>query len=338
MNNIVRRVLYGVLGLVLLTAIFSVAALAIEDEDVNGEDAPLSNLVGELRPDQNVAKVDLTIDGVDDKLEFSKGGVVVRNYDGNNAPRKAITLSATPAGWQGNVILARNNTKVKIYDAATGGNEITFNGTDNKFAGGVLPKTLYVQGDTTSTTMRDVELQLSVDGAGDTNDTVKFTVLWVVVSGRHTPGNDFSADNAKLPEIQNITWPSIGKLGSATVGLHPDVPFAYRSGFCIFSEFAGDVAPDDFRPSDFSEEENILCMKRTLVAGKYYDGEDGDHLWMMYLDDDDTELDWQDTDPQSGGSEGMIYDCDGPGLGDLFQDLGDGEILRGRTNFVQYAQ
>jgi len=300
------------------------------------EEFPLENSGISFYAHMTVVGVDLDVVGTDDDLTI--GGLVVRNCDGNNAPRKQIILSAIPEGFQGNVILSRNNTKVKVYDAAAGGNEITFNGTDNKFAGATLPKSLYVEGNTASTTMRDVTLELSVEGTEDAKDTVKFTVLWVQVSGRHTPNDDFSSDNSRISKIQSSTWPSTAKLGSATIGLHPNIPIAYDSGICLLSEFVGDVSPANFQRSDFSEEENILCMKRTLVEGKYYDGEDGDQLFAYNVNDDDTELGWQDTDPQSGGSQGKIYDYDGPGLGNLFERLGNGEIVRARVNYVQEAE
>jgi hypothetical protein len=85
-------------------------------------------------------------------------------------------LKSTAAS--GDVTLERNNTKVKIYTAETGGTEITFNGTDNVFSVGDLPKDLYVKGYQLSTLERDVTLTLTHGGGGGSDD-VRFTVVQI---------------------------------------------------------------------------------------------------------------------------------------------------------------
>ena len=97
-----------------------------------------TELIWALYVESTYSSVDIDIEGVADDQETTVGGLVVRNHDGNNAPRKKITLASTAAS--GNVTLTRNNTKVKVFTAATGGTEITFNGIDNKFAVSTCPK------------------------------------------------------------------------------------------------------------------------------------------------------------------------------------------------------
>ena len=111
------------------------------------------------------------------------GGLVVRNCDGNEAPRQEITLDCVTGGWNGNLVLSENNKKVRVFTTATGDTEITFNGTDNVFATDnpfdPLPIHLYVQGDAGSVSMRDVTLTLQPHGVTRGEDFVNDTVLWV---------------------------------------------------------------------------------------------------------------------------------------------------------------
>ncbi|MHB0913959.1 MAG: T9SS type A sorting domain-containing protein [Armatimonadota bacterium] len=124
---------------------------------------------------------DVDLDVSDDENEDSPGMVVVRNCDGNGAGRKAITLPNAGGSFSGNLILSRNNSKLKVYDALTGGNEITFNGTDNKFPNSSLPKTLYVEGYEASDSTGDAVLTLQAENAAN-SDSVSFTVLWVTIT------------------------------------------------------------------------------------------------------------------------------------------------------------
>ncbi len=65
--------------------------------------------------------------------------------------RRKVTLRQTEP--YGIVILTRDGTvqqdMLKVFDAPTGGNEIQFDGQDNKFNSSQLPKTLYVEGSQT---------------------------------------------------------------------------------------------------------------------------------------------------------------------------------------------
>ena len=167
----------GVWSFVFVVGIFATTAHAA---DVDGGDKAKDVEHGKDRVGQKVIKVDLDIDGVQDTDEVNVGGFVGAN---ENAPRKKIILrKAEPDNWTGNLILTRNNTRVKVYDAQTGGNEITFNGTNNKFANNTLPKSLWVQGESASQNVRDVQLELKAEGSTTGKDLVKFTVLQVNIA------------------------------------------------------------------------------------------------------------------------------------------------------------
>jgi len=59
--------------------------------------------------------VDLDILGMDENPEDSIGGLVVKNCDGNGAPRKHIIIQPIdPPDWQGNLVLSRNSDKVNV--------------------------------------------------------------------------------------------------------------------------------------------------------------------------------------------------------------------------------
>lgn len=59
--------------------------------------------------------VDLGIEGVEEEDEETIGAVVVRRADGNDAPRRKITLNTT-ADF-GDVTLSRSSSKVKVFTA-----------------------------------------------------------------------------------------------------------------------------------------------------------------------------------------------------------------------------
>jgi len=280
-----------------------------------------------------VVKVDLAIEDVDEADEETVGAVVVRNYDNNSAPRKKITLlKADPSSWTGNVILSRSNSKVKVYDAASGGNEITFQNNDNKFANSILPKDLWVEGYTASDSMRDISLELYVDGNPSINDTVKFTVLWVTVTTDH--GGTLETDNAARDYYSNTVVPP----PDYTLGYHV---FCEGAGYdpeggwmARGSEFVGDVEPDDFVPSQFGGSMNLA---REDMGGYHHWGPNGNEYWDPTGGGSDTsEWEQRDDDPQSGGSSGKIYDWDAPGLGAVFEaELT--RIERLRINYEEWA-
>ena len=266
-----------------------------------------------IRYEPDILKVDLDIDGVADADEETTGAVVVRRHDDNDAPRKKIILrQVEPTAWSGDVLLSRGNTKVKVFDAETGGTEITFNGTDNKFASTALPKDLWVQGDTASAATRDVPLDLSVDGLADCKDSVNFTVLWVDVDKR-TTGN-VSDDNAGKAEY-------IDRTGADGFGFR-----IYNLAGALGVEFVGTVHPSDF-------DQNVVFRRKFIASKEYSNGTLRSSDLDERMDTSDAEI--RDDDPQSGDSEGTVYDLDAPGVLILAENPGDTDSRR--VNFKQWT-
>jgi hypothetical protein len=274
-----------------------------------------------------ILNVELVIDGVADEDEEDVGGLVVLRIDDNGAPRKKITLTTEPATWSGDVTLTRDRGFVKVFDAAEGGNEITFDGNDNKFAAAGLPKDLWAQGSFRSFFMRDVTFTLTGDGTG-CEDKGKFTVLWVFVSCDHT--GSVESDNAAKALYESMVVPP----PDDTLGQHL---------FCLSngpregrgSEFMGNVYPSDFEPNEFSTDPCALHLCREIVNGKIYWGPNGNENSDDMDPNDDTSYPcWRDDKPQSGGSNGCIYDLDGPGYVYLLAEPNLIMRMRGRVRWT----
>jgi hypothetical protein len=65
--------------------------------------------------------VDLDIDALLESQEENPGGLVVRNADGNDAPRKKIIIQPVDTSyWQGNLVLTKNSDKVRLFSVPKG--------------------------------------------------------------------------------------------------------------------------------------------------------------------------------------------------------------------------
>ena len=127
-----------------------------------------------------VVQADLDVEGLNEVQEDDPGPLVGRRHDGNEAPRRKITLQKVlPEAWTGGVSLMAlsPDDRLKVYDAAEGGNEVDVTGTGTSFLQQNLPVDLWVQGDVASATMRDAVLRLQTNGAGYAHDDVHFTVV-----------------------------------------------------------------------------------------------------------------------------------------------------------------
>ena len=168
---------------------------------------------------------------------------MVRNFDDNNAPRKEIVLRK-PEGWSGYVVLTRSyanqDVQVKVYTAASGGDEIAFDGTHNKFSTGSLDKHLFVEGVEGSGSMRDVELRLTREDDGSFTDWVKFTVLWVDISWKKEPADTVTDTNSRKAQYQDRNDDHNANLERHNFTL----PSELRRGWGY--EITGTVKPPDF--------------------------------------------------------------------------------------------
>jgi len=285
--------------------------------------------------------MDLDIKDLDDEQEDAPGGLVVKNADNNNAPRQEIVLQA-PANptWAGNVVLTKSTGggSVRVFDAATGGNEITFNGTDNAFFSGTLPRSLYVEGSGESLLMGDVTLTLAPQGVGFGSDSVNFTVLWVDCVGLRW-FNNVSADNEARETYNSVT---IGD--SYALGLQEyENPLEWGLG----TEAYGLVHPLEF---DYS----YLDLAGAHTANVYLDRDSqvrwwlnsgtplGEGEWRNFDDpavpppgNDTSGEAWRDDDQSNSSPVGFIYDLDVPGIYEYSRPVD--EIRRFRANFKIFA-
>jgi len=265
--------------------------------------------------------------------------VVVRRHDGNEAPRRKIILhKVVPEDWSGPVLLSRNVSNVRVFDAAEDGTEITFSGDDNIFANEDLPKDLWVQGELPSSSMRDVELTLSAQQVPECRDAVRFTVLWVTVTTKHS--GTLAPDNSARALYSALVVPppdySLGHHLFCTTFL-----YIFEDTVCWNgrgTEIAGPVSPVDFVPAQFSTDPHVLHIARAVTNGNAFWGPEGKENVMSIPPGPDTsDEDRRDDDPQSGGSTGVIYDLDMPGV-DAFWIQPANTIVRYRVNFESWAE
>jgi len=76
-------------------------------------------------------------------------------------------------------------------------------------------------------------------------------------------------------------------------------------------------------------------IHRELVDKRLYDG-NNNLIETVSNQPDDSSQDFRDDDPQSGGSNGKVYDLDAPGVGTVSSDP-TGTIRRKRANYRQWA-
>ena len=245
--------------------------------------------------------------GFTEETEVTIGGLVVRRVVDNNAPRqevvvnKAVVLGSGYPEWVGKVSLSRGDGAIRVFTAATGGSEITFNGTDNKFANADLPKRLYVQGEAGSIEMRDNFLKTRPVVKGQVRDEgmdeVKYTVLWinmdVATTGAVSPNND------KRENYRN--W---------TVDHVYDLDFRLYNNFNNYTARVGwgTEARGAVSPGNFDYPGSSLSITREWAYGDYVVG---GQTYLRGFQDDTGDATTLDNTPADSG--GFIYDFDASG-------------------------
>jgi len=264
-----------------------------------------------------IPKLDLDIKDLDEEQEDDPGGLVVKNADNNNAPRKEIILQkVVPESWTGDVVLSKHTCQgdVRLFTAKTGGDEILF---DAVFPSSSLPQHLFVQGSLQSYTMRDCTLTLDTTDMWGSEDSVKFTTLWVDPVDVAFGGQVSAANEARDAYIDR-TVPKWELLGPQQY-VNPD-----EWGW-------GTEATGLVHPADFEWQISRVFLNRNAEA-KVWDG--GENLVWSFPFDEDTSLPlWRDDDPTDSG--GWIYDLDVPRC-----EIGvenEGTIYRYRGNFQAFA-
>ncbi|MGH9734949.1 MAG: hypothetical protein ACRD8A_10215 [Candidatus Acidiferrales bacterium] len=142
------------------------------------------------------------------------------------------------------------------------------------------------------------------------------TVLGITISQRAVSGESISSDNGAKPN-------DLG--ASGTISLGPIIRTGMLVGCGVAVETVGTVSPSTYTGS--------IVIRRTVVS-------DGTYTNSTYTgepktpgEDDTSFAEYQDQDPQSGGSSGKIYDYDDAGI----DPTGTGTPYRLRFNYTVYA-
>ncbi len=282
-----------------------------------------SNATATLPVKLTPGTVTLSVDGVAAGDKVTVGGLIVRNFDGNNAPRKKITISAvSPAGVPGNVTFQCNSAKVKFYDSVTAGSEIAIDGAANVFAAGSLPKDLYAEGVDFSATMRDITVSLDF-GPRIKVDSATLTVLWVDQPTVRLAGT-ISANNSKKNAYKAWT-----KAGTLALGLQEyNATMGARIGW-------GSEANAKVHPTKFKYPGNDLKLERDYDYQDYNGNapmDSGARSATVPPGNDTGPAEARDDDPDP---DDTIYDFDAAGL--AIPNAAVNSIKRTRNDFWAFA-
>jgi hypothetical protein len=210
-----------------------------------------------------------------------------------------------------------NNTPVTLTlekDPGTTGSATFDDGTTTRQV--TRTGTINIKGLTESST-RD-NISLSATAMGTNRAKMKFSVLWVTLSLRFGRNLEVSDDNGAKQAY-------INRLGDSHLGTFQDNSSIPLWGTAV--EIVGQVAPSNF--------EGTVKLKRNVLAARRYrdkvlserEGEHPDDSPFLF-----------DYDPQSGMSNGKVYDLDSPGVGMQHEPkFPVGTIIRNRVNFKEWA-
>ena len=175
--------------------------------------------------------------------------------------------------------------------------------------------TVTIKGVTESSTANNIRLQAS---AGSTTlATVDFTVILVTLDLRYTSDLMVSMDNAAINNYMTAN-------GTTHLGLF------FSTGQIVNRWRTGVEVVASIMPTNFT---GLIRVTRERDYQLYND--ETSIGSGMAVPDHDTDT-YSDLDPQSGGSNGKVYDLDGPGVGSNASDPPN-SIFRERQNFRQWA-
>ena len=276
----------------------------------------------------NTPSLDLDIAGLDENGEDYPGGLVVKNADGNNAPRQQITLNlVNPVANMGGVVTLDGGGKLTVYNAAADGNQVNTVSIATLANG---PVTLYVQGASESQSMRDAKLTAS--SAGVNPDSVLFTVLWVDTPMIKLGRNDtVTTGNSARAAYMNLTKANTDKLGPQLYNplAQGDPPYL-GWGF----EMRAYVHPSNFKYDGVDLELSKVVQLRRYDGNTLdeFDQRDfGDIPSGQDLDDDNLR------DDNPADSNGWIYSLDAPSIVISGDNVPFNSINRVRVNFRAFA-
>lgn len=177
--------------------------------------------------------------------------------------------------------------------------------------------TVTIRGKTESSTANNMKLDAKATSQSLGFKT--FTVVKVDLSLRTGDSNTVSMDNAGRADYFSCT-------GSVSLGTY------LTTGDCARTWSTGVEVVGTVLPSNFS---GLIVIHRTLVDKRVYDG-NNNLIENVSNQGDDSDPGFRDDDPQSGGSNGRVYDLDGPGVGTVQSDP-TGTVRRKRANYRQWA-
>jgi hypothetical protein len=266
----------------------------------------------------------LAVAGVADAKKVTEGGLLVRDFDGNRAPRRKLTIGkCEPAAFSGHVLLRCASPKVKFFRVASGGTAVALDGAKNRFATGSLPADLWVQGTDPSDSMRDIEVSLDIDGGAVKVDFAKLTVLWVEQPNLKLSG-DMNANNSKRGTYKGWTKDGLGKLGLQEYNNNCGA----RMGW-------GSEASAKVHPPDFSFPGSDLKLERDYDFNDFRGNVVSAHgapNAVIPPGNDSGDPPFRDDDPEP---DGTIYDFDAAGLPVPAEP--QNTVFRTRNNFRAFA-
>jgi hypothetical protein len=296
------------------------------------------------------------------KCEAPDGQVVVLNADGvyddarNPAKSKRLVITSPAVLPENTKFRLRRSKKLALFLDEPGTQPIPTNAeglTDPIAAPGAgKSKTYYVRGaasndlsgQNASATLNDQSVAILVGDAATPECEKSWTVLWVDLSVRGTQADAVSPDNSGIfgwvdvfrGEVEPDETAGPKALGARGNGVNDGGEvFLLSDGLFNGVEVRGGVHPGDF--------ERHLAWRRDIMGFRVYSSKDGVIKTILGGSQSEDGVDGilGDIDPQSGGSNGVIYDLDGPGVkSELALDddaLPVGAVLKHRANFQQWA-
>ncbi|HSR68812.1 MAG TPA: hypothetical protein VLU25_12815 [Acidobacteriota bacterium] len=183
-------------------------------------------------------------------------------------------------------------------------------------------RSVSIKGVTESSTADNIALKAAINGQALAQEN--FSVVWVTLSFRHGSGATVSQDNAARSQY-------VATLGTSSLGLFRSGGETARDfdGWHTGVEVVGTVEPSNYQ--------GRIVLNRTVNRRIY--GNDCD-LTQPFQGDDTSDDRLRDDAPQSGGSNGKVYDLDAPGPAFLKNTpfgIPIGTQSRSRQNFTEWA-
>jgi hypothetical protein len=154
--------------------------------------------------------VDIKIDGIVEQSEIDPGAFL------GIARRKTMELIAEPVTRGGNVTLELSS-KLKLYDAKTGGNEITA----RTWSANQIPSNIYVEGTSTSSAMQDQDAKLKWDVTSDNAKATIIDGMLLATSLSNSMPTGYYVVTDKTGEGAYVHWNIDNDDNSATVAREP---------------------------------------------------------------------------------------------------------------------